>query len=232
MTSASIVVLDEKYFINMTNIKRSFFYFFGIILLMSTAAFAQEKKGPTDQEKAVSDAKSLHIPEGYSKNLHWNLLLDSIGTSGSAISWKSSKPEYISNRGKLLKRSPRKGKKIKVTMTATVSSRSAKTKKTFDVLVAYTEQELQGYLFTYFEGSGPRNSDEQIRFGASADAINWFALNNNQPIIASEKISGTGGIRDPHVLRGEDEKSFYMVATDMNTAKNGWAHNPGIVLLQ
>jgi len=99
-------------------------------------------------------------------------------------------------------------------------------------LVAYPDQELQGYLFAYFEGSGPRQSDEQIRFGASADAINWFALNNNQPIIASEKISGTGGIRDPHILRGEDEKNFYMVATDMNTAKNGWAHNPGIVMLQ
>ena len=195
---------------------------------MSTAAFAQN----TDKEKVVSDAKVLHIPEGYTKNLHWNLLLDSVGSNGSTISWKSSKPEYISNDGKLLKRSPRKGKKIKVTMTATVSSGSAKTKKTFDVLVAYTDQEVQGYLFTYFEGSGPRTSDEQVRFAASADAINWFALNNNQPIIASEKISGTGGIRDPHILRGEDEKSFFMVATDMNTAKNGWAHNPGIVMLQ
>ncbi|TKC10939.1 1,4-beta-xylanase [Pedobacter polaris] len=74
--------------------------------------------------------------------------------------------------------------------------------------------------------------DEQIRFGVSADASNWFALNKNQPIIASEKISGTGGVRDPHILRGEDEKSFYLVATDMSTAKNGWGHNPGIVMLK
>jgi hypothetical protein len=210
----------------MKNMKYSFL---GFILLMATAAIAQVK---TAKEKVVADASALQIPEGYSKNLHWNLLLDSIGSNGSTISWKSSKPEYISNEGKLLKRSPRKGKKVKVKMTATVSSGSAKTKKTFDVLVAYTDQELQGYLFTYFEGSGPRTSDEQVRFAASADAVNWFALNNNQPIIASEEISGTGGIRDPHILRGEDEKSFYMVATDMNTAKNGWAHNPGIVMLQ
>lgn len=216
----------------MTNIKQSFTYFFAIILLMTTTAFAQEKTIQTDKVKVSSDAKALHIPEGYSKNLHWNLLLDSLGSNGSTISWKSSKPVYISNNGKLLKRSPRKGKKIKVKMTATVTSRNAKTKKAFDILVAYTDQEFQGYLFTYFEGSGPRQSDEQIRFGASADAINWLALNNNQPIIASEKISGTGGIRDPHILRGEDEKSFYLVATDMNTGKNGWAHNPGIVMLQ
>lgn len=186
----------------------------------------------TDKKKVASDAKSLNIPEGYSKNSHWNLLLDFIGSNGSSISWKSREPEYISNDGKLLKSSPRKGKKFKVKMTANVTMGSAKTKKKFDVLVAYPDQEYQGYLFTYFEGSGPRQSDEQIRFGASADAINWFALNNNQPIISSEKISGTGGIRDPHILRGEDEKSFYMVATDMNTEKNGWAHNPGIVMLQ
>jgi len=216
----------------MTNIKQSFSCFLFIILLTSTAGIAQNKTSLTDMEKAASDAKSLNIPEGYSKNLHFNLLLDSIGSNGTAISWKSSKPEYISNDGKLLQRSPRKGKKIKVTMTATITAGSAKTKKTFNILLAYTDPEFEGYLFTYFEGSGPRNMDEQIRFGASADAINWFALNNNQPIISSEKISGTGGIRDPHILRGEDGQRFYMVATDMNTAKNGWGHNPGVVMLQ
>ncbi len=216
----------------MTNIKHRFSYLFAIILLMTTVAIAQEKTVLTDEGKVASDAKALNIPEGYSNNLHWNLLLDSIGKNGSVIHWKSSKPAYISNDGKLLKRSPRKGKKVKVTMTATVAVGSTNTKKAFDILVAHSEQEFQGYLFTYFEGSGPRESDEQIRFAASADAINWLALNNNQPIISSEKISGTGGIRDPHILRAEDEKSFFMVATDMNTAKNGWGHNPGIVMLQ
>lgn len=215
----------------MTHLKFNFFNFITFLLLTVTAAIAQEKTSLTDQKKVAFDAKELNIPEGYSKNLHWNLLLDSIGSNGSTIGWKSSKPEYIANDGKLLKRSPRKGKKMEVTMTATLSAGNAKTKKTFDVLVAYPDPEFQGYLFTYFEGSGPRTSDEQIRFAASADAINWLALNNNQPIIASEKISGTGGIRDPHILRAEDEKSFYLVATDMNTAKNGWGHNPGIVML-
>ncbi|RZL46572.1 MAG: 1,4-beta-xylanase [Pedobacter sp.] len=104
--------------------------------------------------------------------------------------------------------------------------------KSFKIALASKEQNLHGYLFAYFEGSGPRDKDEQIRFGLSEDAVNWFALNNNQPIIASEQISSTGGVRDPHILRGEDEKTFYMVATDMSTAKNGWGHNPGIVLLK
>jgi hypothetical protein len=94
------------------------------------------------------------------------------------------------------------------------------------------EPEYAGYLFAYFEGSGDKNKQEQLRFGVSADAVNWFALNNNQPIIPSGEISQTGGIRDPHILRGEDGKTFYMVATDMFTFKNGWDSNPGIVMLR
>lgn len=89
-----------------------------------------------------------------------------------------------------------------------------------------------GYLFAYFEGSGEPMQREQLRFAASKNALDWSALNNNQPIIPSSQISQTGGIRDPHILRGEDGKTFYMVATDMLTFKNGWGHNPGIVMLK
>ncbi|MCU4677197.1 glycoside hydrolase family 43 protein [Catenovulum sp. 2E275] len=88
------------------------------------------------------------------------------------------------------------------------------------------------YLFAYFEGSGDKLKQEQLRFAVSADAIHWQALNNNQPIIASKLISQTGGIRDPHILRGENNQNFYMVATDMFTHKNGWDSNPGIVLMK
>ena len=90
----------------------------------------------------------------------------------------------------------------------------------------------QGYLFVYFEGRGPKESQEQLRFAYSADAKNWYALNNNQPVLRSKDISQTGGIRDPHILRRADNKGFYMVATDMYTMKNGWGHNPGIVMLK
>lgn len=88
-----------------------------------------------------------------------------------------------------------------------------------------------GYLFAYFEGGGDKNQQEQLRFAVSEDAQNWFALNNNRPVIASDSISTSGGIRDPHILRGEDG-CYYIVATDMFVAKNGWAENSGIVLLK
>ncbi|WP_442794576.1 family 43 glycosylhydrolase [Pelobium manganitolerans] len=94
-----------------------------------------------------------------------------------------------------------------------------------------TEPKYEGYLFAYFEGSGDGFAREQLRFGVSADAKNWFALNNNQPIIKSSEISQTGGIRDPHILRSQDGKRFLITATDMFVAKNGWDNNPGIVML-
>lgn len=94
------------------------------------------------------------------------------------------------------------------------------------------ELEYTGYLFAYFEGAGELLTQEQLRFAVSADAVNWSALNDNRPVIASADISRTGGIRDPHILRGEDKETFYIVATDMFTRKNGWGSNPGIVMLK
>ena len=93
-------------------------------------------------------------------------------------------------------------------------------------------EKFEGYLFAYFEGTGKAREQEQIRFAVSENAVNWFALNQNQPVLRSELISQTGGVRDPHILRGEDGKSFYMVATDMFTHRNGWDNNPGIVMLK
>ena len=98
---------------------------------------------------------------------------------------------------------------------------------------AQNKQKFAGYLFAYFEGSGDQNLMEQLRFAVSEDAQNWYALNDNRPIIASDSISESGGIRDPHILRGEDG-CYYIVATDMHTydPKQGWGANPGIVLLK
>lgn len=93
------------------------------------------------------------------------------------------------------------------------------------------EKDFAGYLFAYFEGSGDRQTQEQLRFAISKDAKEWYALNGNKPVIASDSISESGGIRDPHILRGEDG-CYYIVATDMKVAQYGWNENPGIVLLK
>jgi hypothetical protein len=85
------------------------------------------------------------------------------------------------------------------------------------------------YLFTYFTGNNVE--DESIHFAISADGYNYLALNNNQPVLDSKTISSSGGVRDPHILRCEDGKTFYMVATDMTSYK-GWDSNRAMVLMK
>lgn len=92
-----------------------------------------------------------------------------------------------------------------------------------------SEGKYSAYLFTYFTGN--EKSEEAIRFALSNDGYNYRALNNNSPVINSVAISSTGGVRDPHILRGADGKTFYMVVTDMVSA-NGWSSNRAMVLLK
>ncbi len=86
-----------------------------------------------------------------------------------------------------------------------------------------------GYLFAYFKGNAVE--DEAVCFAVSTDGYNYKALNGNAPVLNSAEISATGGVRDPHILRGEDGKSFYMVLTDMTSSK-GWDSNRGMILLK
>ncbi|WP_235934538.1 family 43 glycosylhydrolase [Sunxiuqinia indica] len=91
------------------------------------------------------------------------------------------------------------------------------------------DNESAGYVFTYFTGNGP--GQEAIRFAVSKDGYHFRALNNNQPILDSKKISSSGGVRDPHLLRGADGKTFFMVATDLYVPEQGW-HNYAMVLMK
>jgi arabinoxylan arabinofuranohydrolase len=90
--------------------------------------------------------------------------------------------------------------------------------------------DFSSYLFTYFTGNDKDSGDEAIRFALSDDAHTFKQLNNGNPVLSSAKISLTGGVRDPHILRGENN-DYYMVATDM-IAENGWDSNHGIVMLR
>lgn len=91
------------------------------------------------------------------------------------------------------------------------------------------EKDFTAYLFTYFKGN--KVEDEAICYAVSTDGYNYKALNRNTPVIDSRKISSTGGVRDPHLLRAEDGETFYMVVTDMTSSK-GWDSNRAMVLLK
>ncbi len=91
------------------------------------------------------------------------------------------------------------------------------------------QKDFAGYLFTYFKGNAVE--DEAICYAISRDGYNYLTLNNNHPILDSKQISSAGGVRDPHILRGEDGKTFYMAVTDMTSSK-GWDSNRAMILLK
>ena len=91
------------------------------------------------------------------------------------------------------------------------------------------EKDYIAYLFTYFTGN--HISEEAVCYAVSTDGYTYWALNDNKSVIDSKIISSTGGVRDPHILRCEDGKTFYMVVTDM-VSDNGWDSNRAMVLLK
>lgn len=89
--------------------------------------------------------------------------------------------------------------------------------------------DCSAYLFTYFTGNAP--GQEAIHYAISDDGFHFRALNNNNPIVNTETISTSGGVRDPHILRGADSTTFYMVVTDLYVHKMGWK-NYAMVLMK
>lgn len=75
-----------------------------------------------------------------------------------------------------------------------------------------------GFLFVTFKGEQTPMS-EQIYFAVSPDGRHWEALNNSQPVLVS--TLGEKGVRDPYLLRSQDGKKFYLLATDLSINLNG-----------
>lgn len=88
---------------------------------------------------------------------------------------------------------------------------------------------VSSYLFAYFSSNTPEG--EQLRYAISSDGLNFTPLNGGRPILPSSEIAHKKGIRDPHIIRSEDGKTFYMVMTDMRSSE-GWQSNDGLILLK
>jgi len=181
----------------------------------------------TDQRCVELDMANLKL-DGNTNNLYTSINLPVYAREGSNISWKSSDQEYMNNMGKVLKLSPAgSGKKI-IVLTATVSKGKSTISKDFEVKIAEDDAK-SAYLFVYFTGNN--QDQEQIRYSLSNDGMNYTPLNSGNPVISSDTISLKKAVRDPHILRGIDGKTFYMVVTDMKSAE-GWTSNRGIVLMK
>lgn len=75
------------------------------------------------------------------------------------------------------------------------------------------------YLYVHFVGNDP--TQERVSFAVSRSGYDFSPLNGNQPVIT--QTLGTGCVRDPYILRGEDGY-FYIIGTDMRSL-DGWTSN-------
>ncbi len=180
-----------------------------------------------DDKNSVSRDAAEIVLSGNLNNLRSDLKLPVEGIEGSVITWESNKSDYLLNTGELVKLSVKGAGKEIVTLTATLTKGSESTTRNFVIYIAEDEG-YDAYIFTYFTGT-----NEDLFFALSNDGFNFRALNGNTPIINSDTVSSTGGMRDPHILRGFDGNTYYMVATDMNVTVNGWSvPNYAMVLLK
>ncbi|GHV30039.1 hypothetical protein AGMMS4952_16500 [Spirochaetia bacterium] len=179
----------------------------------------------TDTNSVQEDKANLDL-KGRLDNLRSDLTLPVTGTEHSVITWSSSNTARLGNDGKVTLNTHGNGK-VNVTLTATITKGSTHDTKAFTISIGEDEG-YAGYLFAYFTGNA--QADEQLHFAVSdgATPFTFKALNGNKSVIPSASISEMGGIRDPHLIRGEDGK-FYMVLTDMASSK-GWTSNRGIIL--
>lgn len=87
---------------------------------------------------------------------------------------------------------------------------------------------MKHYLFAYFNNN--TTEGQQVCYAVSDDGIHFSPLNGGKPVIASDTIARSGGVRDPHILRGNDGW-FYQVLTDMDMSKGKWTCQ-GIIMLR
>jgi hypothetical protein len=83
-----------------------------------------------------------------------------------------------------------------------------------------------GYVMAYFtESPSTTGADYGLHLAVSSDSLNWTPLNQNNPMVTPAQ--GTGGLRDPYILRKQDG-SFVVLATDLKgtdfTKQNQYLH--------
>jgi hypothetical protein len=79
--------------------------------------------------------------------------------------------------------------------------------------VALAAATYSGYAMAYFtESPTMSGADYGLHLAVSSDGLNWTPLNQNNPVVTPAQ--GTGGLRDPYILRKQDG-TFVVIATDL-----------------
>ncbi|MEN3305932.1 MAG: hypothetical protein V7603_2134 [Micromonosporaceae bacterium] len=76
-----------------------------------------------------------------------------------------------------------------------------------------------GYAMAYFtESPNTNGANYGLHLAVSSDGLNWTPLNQNNPVVTPTQ--GTGGLRDPFILRKQDG-TFEILATDLTGTNFG-----------
>ncbi|WP_069385478.1 family 43 glycosylhydrolase [Cellulosimicrobium cellulans] len=176
--------------------------------------------GDGDQAKAEAAVAAVEVPN--LDDVRGHLTLPTTGLHGASVSWASSSGT-ITPTGEVTR--PAHGEDaetVTLTATATVGAATATRELTAHVPPLPQQEELEGYLFSYFVGEGTATG-EQVYFGLSQgnDPLKYRNLNDNQPVLTSEL--GEKGLRDPFIIRSPEGDKFYQIATDLRIYDgNGW----------
>lgn len=137
---------------------------------------------------------------------------------GAKITW-SSDSDAVTDSGKVKQGND----DIVVKLTALIEKNNLTISREFEITVKAKEEDY-AYLFAYFTGN---NADqERLFYGVSLDGYNFRALNGGRSVLTSDL--GTGCIRDPFIMKGEDGY-YYILATDMKSSL-GWSSNYATVV--
>ncbi len=103
------------------------------------------------------------------------------------------------------------------------------------------DKDMAAYLLVYH-----KDSDHSIYMALSAHGYSFTDINHGKSVISGERIALQKGVRDPHIMRGPDNR-FYMTATDLHIyakrfgyrdtewerprSEYGWGNNRALVLM-
>ena len=191
-------------------------------------------EAPSVAEQVAKAANALSLPNAlYQIPVRGNIHLPIEGLYGTTITWTTSHPNIVDvNLHTIPNHDPRLPGTITrpaddtaVTMMATISSGGISETRTFEFTVKGRPAPLadtEAYLLVFFTGTEGRQTDEQVFFAVSQDAMTWRDISpRDRPVLTSEQ--GDRGVRDPWIVRAPYGDKFYMIATDLSiNRRGGW----------
>jgi hypothetical protein len=159
-----------------------------------------------------------------SSEVRSNLFLPSAGSDGYTTAWSTDRPDLVDGDGRIHRPAPGHAPET-VRLTARLEGPAGAEQRTLHLTLPALPQpdEPFGYLMVHFVQS-EEEGGEQIHFSLTEgdDPLRWYRLNDGQPVLWSQH--GTGGVRDPYIVRSPERDRFRILATDLQTRVSGWDH--------